>query len=76
MRTLLKGNFERITYQSAQKIEQLQSELGTCNTCIAELERSELHVETLNALALILAKRIDELRCSLATEQLTNLLAK
>jgi uncharacterized protein YydD (DUF2326 family) len=61
------------------RIEQLNLELAAFNKRIAELEK--LHAETqstelLRATAITLARQIDEVRCSLATEKLAGLLAK
>jgi prefoldin subunit 5 len=61
------------------EIERLHSELDSFNKRIAELEqlRSESStIEALKASALMLSRQIDELRSSIATEQLACLLAK
>jgi hypothetical protein len=61
------------------EIERLHLELASLNKRIAELEqlRSESStIEALKASALMLSRQIDELRSSIATEQLACLLAK
>jgi hypothetical protein len=61
------------------QIEQLHLELAAFNQRIAELETLHLEssmVEDLKANALLLSRQIDEVRCSIATEQLAGLLAK
>jgi hypothetical protein len=61
------------------EIERLHLELAAFNKRIDELEK--LHpesstIEALKASALVLSRKIDELRCSGATDDLTGLLAK
>jgi hypothetical protein len=61
------------------QIDQLHLNLAAFNNRIAEIEK--VHTETqmieiLKASAIVLARQIDEVRCSLATEQLTCLLAR
>jgi hypothetical protein len=61
------------------EIDQLNLELSAFNNRIAELETSEVDspvLEALRASAILLAREIDELRCTLATKQLASLLAK
>jgi hypothetical protein len=60
-------------------IERLYFQLAAVNQRIAELERIDSEsetVESLKASALSLTRQIDEIRCSIADEQLTGLLAK
>jgi len=62
-----------------EEIERLHSELAAFNKRIAELEKGHDQspmIETLKATATILSRQIDEVRCSIATEQLAGLLAK
>lgn len=61
------------------EIERLHLRLAVVNERIAELD--EIHPEnealaSLKASALSLTRQIDELRCSIADEQLTGLLAR
>jgi hypothetical protein len=61
------------------EIERLYSRLAAVNEEIAELD--EIHSESgapasLKASALTLTRQIDEIRCSIADEQLTGLLAR
>ena len=61
------------------EIEQLYFRLAEVNERLAELEK--IHppgeaVESLKASALSLTRQIDEVRCSIADEQLTGLLAR
>ena len=61
------------------EIERLHLELASFNTRIAELEQSRSQSSTIEALkssALMLSRQIDDLRSSIATEQLAGLLAK
>jgi uncharacterized protein YydD (DUF2326 family) len=61
------------------EIERLHLELTSFNKRIEELEqfRSQSStIETLKSSALMLSRQIDDLRSSIATEQLTGLLAK
>jgi uncharacterized protein YydD (DUF2326 family) len=61
------------------EIERLHLELGSFNKRIAELEQFQSQNSTIEALkssALMLSRQIDDLRSSIATEQLTGLLAK
>jgi hypothetical protein len=60
------------------EIECLHLELATLNKRIEELERQHpeaVKIEALRASALVLARRIDEIRCSSAND-LSDLLAK
>ena len=60
------------------EIECLSLELATLNKRIEEIERQHpeaVKIEALKASALVLARRIDEIRCSTASD-LTDLLAK
>jgi hypothetical protein len=61
------------------EIDRLHLELGSFNKRIEELEKLQSQsstVESLKASALVLARQIDDLRSSIATEQLSCLLAK
>jgi uncharacterized protein YydD (DUF2326 family) len=61
------------------EIAHLQLELAAFNKRISELERSHPEretIDTLKAAALALARRIDEVRCLVATDQLVGLLVK
>jgi hypothetical protein len=61
------------------EIERLHSELASFNKRIAELEHSRFQgstVEALKSRALMLSHQIDDLRSSIATEQLAFLLAR
>jgi uncharacterized protein YydD (DUF2326 family) len=61
------------------EIKRLHFELAAFNRRISELERTHSEtpmIETLKATALLLSRQIDEVRCSLATEQLAGLLSK
>ncbi len=61
------------------EIEQLHFRLAAVNARIAELEKIHPPSETaenLKASALALTRQIDEVRCSIADEQLTGLLAR
>jgi hypothetical protein len=61
------------------EIERLQLELASLNKRIAELEQLRSQgstIEALKASALMLSRQIDDLRSSIATEQLACLLAK
>jgi hypothetical protein len=61
------------------EIEWLHSELASFNKRIAELEHSRVQsaaVEALESSGLMLSRQIDDLRSSIATEQLASLLAK
>jgi hypothetical protein len=61
------------------EIERLHLELESFNQRIAELEQSRSQSSTIEALkssALMLSRQIDDLRSSIATEQLAGLLAK
>ena len=60
------------------EIEQLRLELASFNERINELEKHHpdaSKIEALNTTALVLARQIDEIRCS-STHELTYLLAK
>jgi hypothetical protein len=61
------------------EIERLCLRLAAVNERIAELDRIGPESETLASLkasALSLTRQIDEIRCSIADEQLTGLLAR
>ena len=61
------------------EIERLHLELASFNERIAELEQLRSQSPTIEALksrALMLSRQIDDLRSSIATEQLSCLLAK
>jgi hypothetical protein len=63
----------------SEEIDRLHSELASFNKRIAELEQSRFMSSTVEALkssALMLSRQIDDLRSSIATEQLASLLAK
>jgi uncharacterized protein YydD (DUF2326 family) len=65
--------------KSNPEIEQLHLELASFNDRIVELEKlhpDQPKIEALKARALMLARQIDELRCSSATTELTGLLAQ
>jgi hypothetical protein len=62
-----------------EEIERLQFELASFNKRIVELENGHEQgpmIDTLKATAVILSRQIDEVRCSVATERLADLLAK
>ena len=64
--------------KSSAEIEHLRLELASFNERIAELEKQHPDapkIEALKTNALVLARQIDEIRCSSANE-LTHLLAK
>jgi uncharacterized protein YydD (DUF2326 family) len=64
--------------KNSPEIECLSLELATLNEQIEEIERQHpeaVKIEALRASALVLARRIDEIRCSTASD-LTDLLAK
>jgi uncharacterized protein YydD (DUF2326 family) len=64
--------------KSDAEIEHLRLELASFNERIEELEKQHpdaSKIEALKASALVLARRIDEIRCSSAND-LTDLLAK
>ena len=64
--------------KSNSEIEHLRLELASFNERIEELEKQHpdaSKIEALKASALVLARQIDEIRCSSANE-LTHLLAK
>lgn len=61
------------------EIERLHLRLAAVNERIAQFERIHPDDETLASLkasALLLTRQIDEIRCSIADEQLTGLLAR
>jgi hypothetical protein len=63
----------------SSEIERLHSELALFNKRTAELEQSRFMSSTVEALkssALMLSRQIDDLRNSIATEQLAFLLAR
>jgi uncharacterized protein YydD (DUF2326 family) len=65
-------------FKSDIEIQRLQLELAAFNERIEELEKQHpdaSKIEALRASALVLARQIDELRCS-STNDLTDLLAK
>jgi uncharacterized protein YydD (DUF2326 family) len=62
-----------------EEIERLQFELAEFNKRIVELEKGpdrSSTIDTLKATAIILSRQIDEVRCSVSTERLADLLAK
>jgi hypothetical protein len=62
-----------------EEIERLQFELAAFNRRIIELEKGHDEspmIDTLKATAIILSRQIDEVRCSVATDRLADLLAK
>lgn len=64
--------------QRAQ-IEQLQLELADFNKRIAEVEKAHVEiqaVESLKVRAIELARQIDQVRCTIASEQLASLLIR
>jgi hypothetical protein len=64
--------------KNSPEIECLSLELATLNEQIEEIERQHpeaVKIEALRVSALVLARRIDEIRCSTASD-LTDLLAK
>jgi uncharacterized protein YydD (DUF2326 family) len=64
--------------KSAAEIEHLRLELASFNERIEELEKQHpdaSKIEALKISALVLARQIDEIRCS-STNDLTDLLAK
>jgi uncharacterized protein YydD (DUF2326 family) len=64
--------------ESDAEIEHLRLELASFNERIEELEKQHpdaSKIEALKISALVLARQIDEIRCS-STNDLTNLLAK
>jgi uncharacterized protein YydD (DUF2326 family) len=61
------------------EIERLYLRLAAVNERIAELDENHSEDETLTSLkasALTLTRQIDDIRCSIADEQLTGLLAR
>jgi hypothetical protein len=61
------------------EIERLYLRLAAINESIAELDEKDSEHETLTSLkasALMLTRRIDDIRCSIADERLTGLLAR
>jgi uncharacterized protein YydD (DUF2326 family) len=67
-----------VSTDATTEISRLQHELAAFNDRITELERQHPEaskLEALRASALLLARQIDELRCSSSTD-LTELLAK
>ena len=61
------------------EIERLHFRLAAVNERIAELDENHSEDETLTSLkasALTLTRQIDDIRCSIADEQLTGLLAR
>jgi len=71
--------WRRVGFDDHAEIERLHSELSAFNKRIAELEELNAEgprIETLKSTAMLLSRQIDEVRCSLATEQLAGLLAR
>jgi len=67
------------THRDSEELYRLRAELAVFNQQIAELEEAhpeKQKIETLKAGAILLARRIDEVRCSGATMQLSRLLTK
>jgi uncharacterized protein YydD (DUF2326 family) len=66
-------------HQEREELNKLHAELAAFNKRIAELEQAhpeKQKIETLKAGAIIVARRIDEVRCSGATQQLASLLTR
>jgi uncharacterized protein YydD (DUF2326 family) len=66
-------------YQDCEELNKLHAELAAFNKRIAELEEAhpeKQKIETLKAGAIVVARRIDEVRCSGATQQLASLLTR
>ncbi|MBU6456944.1 MAG: hypothetical protein KGQ48_05320 [Bradyrhizobium sp.] len=66
-------------HQDSEELHRLHAELAAFNKQIAELEEAhpeKQKIETLKAGAILLARRIDEVRCLGATRQLACLLTK
>jgi len=65
--------------QNDAEIQRLRQELTAYNEIIEELEQQHPEgpkIEALKAIALSLAQQIDELRCSKAADDLTDLLSR
>jgi len=66
-------------HQDCEELNQLHAELAAFNKRIVELEEAHPErrkIETLKAGAILVARRIDEVRCSGATRQLASLLTR
>ena len=66
-------------HQDREELNKLYAELAAFNKRIAELEQAhpeKQKIETLKAGAIMVARRIDEVRCSGATQQLASLLTR
>jgi len=66
-------------HRDSEELHKLHAELAVFNQQIAELEEAHPEnqkIETLKAGAIMLARRIDEVRCLGATRQLASLLTK
>jgi uncharacterized protein YydD (DUF2326 family) len=67
------------SHQDCEELGKLHAELAAFNKRIAELEEAhpeKQKIETLRAGAIMVARRIDEVRCSGATRQLASLLTR
>jgi uncharacterized protein YydD (DUF2326 family) len=67
------------SHQDREELSQLHAELAAFNKRIVELEEAHpdrQKIETLKAGAILVARRIDEVRCSGATRQLASLLTR
>jgi uncharacterized protein YydD (DUF2326 family) len=66
-------------HQDGDELDKLHAELAEFNLRIAELEAAhpeKQKIETLKADAIMVARRIDEVRCSGATRHLASLLTR
>jgi uncharacterized protein YydD (DUF2326 family) len=66
-------------HQDCEELNKLHAELAAFNKRIVELEEAHPErwkIETLKAGAILVARRIDEVRCSGATRQLASLLTR
>jgi uncharacterized protein YydD (DUF2326 family) len=66
-------------HQDCEELNKLHAELAAFNKRIAELEEAhpeKQKIETLKAGAIMVARRIDEVRCSGATQRLASLLTR
>jgi uncharacterized protein YydD (DUF2326 family) len=66
-------------HQDREELNKLHAELAAFNKRIAELEQAhpeKQKIEALKASAIMVARRIDEVRCSGATQQLASLLTR
>jgi uncharacterized protein YydD (DUF2326 family) len=74
------GNHQDVgNHQDGDELDKLHAKLAEFNLRIAELEAAhpeKQKIETLKADAIMVARRIDEVRCSGATRQLASLLTR